>query len=137
MLSTSENRAGGSNVSTASKKAKSEKTTAQELFGDDSDNDNAGKKTAPLISYITRRVASGFSRQVDVGKKGSHFVELKIYKCDEIEPVSPMNRWRHAIVTVKNRTDIDAESWQHISAYLGAIRKEFKNVSPAFINSYL
>lgn len=119
------------------------RSTAAALFGSDSEDDHPapadneiGKKVSPLNSYVMRRVTNGYSRQANALKSGTHFIELKIYKCDEIENVSPMNRWRQAIVTIKNRTDVDTESWRHLSAYLTAIRKEFKDCPSMIINSY-
>ncbi|CAH0717052.1 unnamed protein product, partial [Brenthis ino] len=128
-------------VRSSGKKSRSAKVTAQDLFGVDSDdgeiNDVTCKNTSPLVSYLTKRVTNGFSRQIKFDKPGSHFVEIKIYKCEEIERVSPMNRWRYAIVALKNRTNVDTESWRHLSAYLSEVRKEFKECSPNFINSHL
>ncbi|CAH0730465.1 unnamed protein product, partial [Brenthis ino] len=83
-------------VRSSGKKSRSAKVTAQDLFGVDSDdgeiNDVTCKNTSPLVSYLTKRVTNGFSRQIKFDKPGSHFVEIKIYKCEEIERVSPMNR---------------------------------------------
>ncbi|XP_049872824.1 uncharacterized protein LOC126380908 [Pectinophora gossypiella] len=118
------------------------KPTARELFGTDSEDEteepssSGNKKFTPLYSYLTRRVANGLARQADEDKKGSHYIEMKIYKCDEVEKVSAINRWRHAIVTIKNRTDDDTDAWQHLSKYISATRKEFKNCPPTFIGSY-
>lgn len=114
----------------------------KDLFGTDSEDEtqaaeqDPGKKPSSLVSYITRRVANGHARQSCDTKPGTHYIELKIYKCDEIERVPPMNRWRQAVVTVKNRSDTDTEAWRHISNYMSAVRKEFTSFPPTFINSY-
>lgn len=117
------------------------KSTARELFGSDSDDDDAVEvpsveRKPPIYSYITRRLANGFSRQIDENKKGAFYIELKVYKCDEIERIQPVNRWRHSVITIKNKTDEDSESWRHLNEYIKSTRQEFKRCTPTFINSY-
>lgn len=116
------------------------KTTASELFGNDSGDEEeqkrGKKKLTPLYSSISTRVANGTSRKTDDSKSGSHYVELKIYKCDEVEHVSPMNRWRHAIISIKNKTYENTEAWRLLSNYINATRKEFKNCPPTFVGAY-
>ncbi|PZC86441.1 hypothetical protein B5X24_HaOG209160 [Helicoverpa armigera] len=129
------------NQPSTSKKTKV-KSTARDLFGSDSDDDELdrgtadGKKIAPIYSYITRRLANGFSRQIDEAKTGGYYVELKIYNTDEIERVPPVNRWRHSVITIKNKTNTDTESWKLLNAFIKETRKEFKNRTPTFISSY-
>lgn len=94
------------------------KSSAKDIFGSDSDDDQcapkAGKKpTTAICSYFTKRVPHGVMRQTNVEKEGSHYIELKVYKCDEINHIQPMNRWRHAIITVKNKSDVGTEAWEH------------------------
>lgn len=124
---------------TASKKTKS-RATVRDLFGTDSDDDeldhSVGKKAAPIYSYVTRRLANGFSRQIDEEKTGAFYIELKVYNSDEIERVPPVNRWRHSVITIKNKTNSDTESWRHLNAFIKETRKEFKNRTPTFISSY-
>lgn len=121
------------------------KTTARDLFGADSEDEDepaehaaskSGKKIQPMYSYFTRKIARGYSRQSDENKVGSHYIELKIYKCDEIKNVLPLNRWRHAIVAIKNRTNDNTEAWRRLSEFVAATRKEFRENPPTFINSY-
>lgn len=117
------------------------KATARDLFGSDSDEDDAvldraERKTPPIYCYVTRRLANGFARQMDENKKGSYYIELKVYKCDEIERVQPVNRWRHSVITIKNKTDENSESWHHLNAFISSARKEFKKCTPTFISSY-
>lgn len=118
------------------------KPSAHDLFGSDSEEEevivpaSSGKKPAPLLSYMTRRLANGYSRQVFDDKPGTHFIDLRIYKCDEIEKVQPMNRWRHSIVCVKNRTDENSDAWQHLANFIIATRKEFRGCPPTFISNY-
>lgn len=117
------------------------RTSARDLFGTDSEEEdvvpsNSGKRPTPLVSYITRRLANGHSRQVFDEKPGTHFIDLRIYKCDEIEKVQPMNRWRHSIVCVKNRTDETSEAWQHLANFMIATRKEYRCCPPTFISNY-
>ncbi|XP_045775261.1 uncharacterized protein LOC123875300 [Maniola jurtina] len=121
------------------------KITAYDLFGTDSEDDEteetstptaAGKKIQPLVSYLTRRLANGHSRQSFEGKTGTHFIDLKVYRCDEVENVQPVNRWRHAIICVKNRTNEDTEAWRHLTNFIIATRKEYKKCTPTFISNY-
>lgn len=116
------------------------KSTARELFGSDSDDDEIDvvveKKSPPIYSYITRRLANGFSRQMNEQKRGEFYIELKVYKCDEIERVQPVNRWRHSVITIKNKCDENSESWHRLNAYITSTRKEFKKCVPTFISSY-
>lgn len=99
--------------SSASKKSKTAaKPTAQDLFGSDSDDDNGevttGKKIQPIYSYITRKIANGFSRQIDEKKTGNYYIDLKIYRCEDIERVTPVNRWRHSVMTIKNKCETES-----------------------------
>lgn len=120
------------------------KPTARELFGTDSEDEaenvvnsqSASGKKAPLISSMTRRLANGISRQTHPNKLGTHFVEVKVYKVAEIENTSPMNRWRQAILSVKIQTNDNTEAWQHLTKYIAATRKEFKDIPPTFISNY-
>lgn len=134
--------ASGSSSSSSKKTRHERKVTMKDIFGTDSEDEvqdaerDVSRKPPPLVSYLTRRVANGHARQSYETKPGTHYIELKIYKCDEIERVPPMNRWRQAVVTVKNRSDTDTMAWRHISDYMSAVRKEFKSCPPTFINSY-
>lgn len=117
--------------------------TSHELFGTDSDEPEeepagiaSGKKIPPLNSYFTRRIANGISRQSDDRKTGKYYVELKIYNVEEIERVSPINRWRHAILTVKNRTDDRTPAWDRLKEFVGETRKEFKHCPLDFVSHY-
>lgn len=117
--------------------------TARDLFGTDSDEEDgdtqttAGKKPSTvLLSSITRRLATGHARQSLPTKTGTHYIELKVYRCDEIENVAPMNRWRQAVVALKNRTDEGTEAWGHLTKFMCATRKEFKSSSQTFMSSY-
>lgn len=116
------------------------KPTMKDLFGDDSDDDNAAAgasgKDMRLPCYFTRRVANGYARQYFPNKKGSFYIELKIYDSNEIEKVVPMNRWRQAIVAVKTLTENNTEAWRHLSSYLKITRAEFKECPPSFTNSF-
>lgn len=122
----------------------SARATAQELFGDISDSDEEpqpppkpkGKTKAPVYNYYTRRLANGHSRQINENKKGSHYIEIKVYKTEEIEHVLPLNRWRHAIVTIKNKINEDSDSWRVLSQLIAATRKDFKDCPPTFVSNY-
>ncbi|XP_028174002.1 uncharacterized protein LOC114362701 isoform X2 [Ostrinia furnacalis] len=131
-----------SKSASTSKKSKAEhahRVTAAELFGSDSEDDDVtppAPSPGKLLSYISRRLANGISRQAHPSKPGSHYIELKVYKCNDIEKVSPVNRWRQAIITVKNRTDDNSEAWTHLSNYIIATRKEFRSCPPTFVSNY-
>lgn len=116
------------------------KCTVYDLFGTDSEDDEkevpAVTGKTPLASYITRRLANGHSRQIYEKKPGTHYIDLKIYRCDEIEKVPPMNRWRQAIVTVKNQTFDNTDAWQHLSNFIMATRKEYVKCPPTFVSNY-
>lgn len=120
--------------------ASSSKITAKQLFGSDSEGDDDfvtqedGKK-APLLSYINRRVANGYCRQLYPNKSGKQYIELKIYNTSEIEKVSPMNRWRQAIVTIKSQTNTDTEAWRNLSKFIKDTREEYKSYPPTFIGT--
>lgn len=122
----------------ASVASTSRKSSARDVFGSDSDEDavnvQPGKKNLPLCSYFSKRISHGVSRQSDQNKAGTHYVELKVYNCDEIKHIQPMNRWRHSIITVKNRTDDNTEAWKHLTEFIKATRREFKDCRPDIIN---
>ena len=117
------------------------KATVHDLFGSDSDDDTI-EHSAPvngknkLPSYITTRLANGQSRKIFENKPGTHYIDLKIYRCDEIESVQAMNRWRQAIVTVKSRTDDNTDSWQHLANFIMSTKKEYRNCPSTFISNY-
>lgn len=114
------------------------KSSARDVFGSDSDDDGTvlpgNKKNLPICSYFSKRVSGGVSRQTDPNKGGSHYVELKVYNCNEIKHIAPMNRWRHAIISVKNRTDENTQAWAHLSEFIKATRREFKGCRPDVFN---
>lgn len=115
------------------------KTSASDIFGSDSDDElmvasKPGKKSQPISSYFNKRVATGVSRQTDQTKTGTHFIELKVYNCDEIRNVQPMNRWRHAIITIKNQTNENTKAWEHLSQFIKETRREFKDCRPDILS---
>lgn len=116
------------------------RSTARDLFGSDSDDEccEAGNKSlhSPIYSYFTRRLANGFSRQVDMDKTGEYYIEVKIYKHSEIKNVTPVNRWRQSILTIKNSVNEDAVSWGYLKKFIKSTKKEFKTKPPTFIGSY-
>lgn len=118
------------------------KATAYDLFGTDSEDDEKedvavpGKAPIQLTSYLTRRLANGHSRQTYEHKPGTHYIDLKVYRCDEIKNVQPINRWRQAIVTVKNQTSENTDAWQHLTNFIMATRKEFVKCPPTFVSNY-
>lgn len=114
-----------------------QKTSARDMFGSDSDDECAvipGKKGVELCSYYSKRVANGVARQMNTQKQGSHFIELKVYNCEEIKNIQPMNRWRHAVITIKNRTNDDTVAWGYLTDFIRATRKEFKDCRPDLLN---
>lgn len=116
------------------------KPTMKDLFGCDTDDDedagiSGGNKEPPkLPCYITRRVANGYAKQFYPEKKGGLYVELKVYECSEIEKLSPMNRWRQAIIAVKTRADNNSKSWGFLAKYVKEVREEFKPCATSFTN---
>lgn len=120
------------------------KPTAYDLFGTDSEDEevkdvpaaDTGRKLVPLSSYITRRLANGHSRQSFDCKPGTHYIDLKVYRCDEINKIQPINRWRQAIVTVKNQTSDNTDAWQHLANFIMATRKEFRKCPQTFVSNY-
>lgn len=116
-------------------------TTARDLFGSDSEEEvvpenKKGKKQTPIFSFFTRRLANGFSRQMIKTKKGSHYVEVKIYKTSEIENVQPVNRWRHSIITIKNQIDEGSDTRRVLQEMVGVTKKEFKKYPAMLLNQY-
>lgn len=111
-----------------------------ELFGEDSDDgptpQTSSSAIAPLQSIITNKVSAGVSRQVMPDKTGSHYFELKVYRCSDIEKVSSLNRWRHAVTTIKLKTHTDSLVWQHLANVVSATRKEFRGIPNTFSSFY-
>lgn len=125
------------------KKKKRNKPTSSDLFGDGSGEEeesiplpSKGKKVPPIYTQYTRRVANGISRQCIESKMGAYYVELKIYDVSEIERVLPINRWRHAVVSLKNRTDDNTPAWAYLKKFLNETKKEFKGCPHDFVSSY-
>lgn len=123
--------------------SKKMKETITQLFGEISDdedvNGGAGAslpRKENLVSSIVQRVANGTSRQVYNDKTGSHYIEIKIYNCKEIENVPPMNRWRQSIIAIKNRTDMNTEAWKHLAMYISTTRAEFKEIPASYVGAY-
>lgn len=119
------------------------RSTAKQVFGlasDEEDNEPSGsngKKPVPsIVSYVTQKTAQGFSRTYYDNKPGKYFIELKVYKCDEIEKIQPMNRWRHSIITIKNRTNDDSEAWRKLTDFISSTKKEYKNCKKMLISNY-
>lgn len=115
------------------------RVTAQDLFGYDSEEEpkaNHGTSMAitPLHSVFVQTLARGVSKQVMTDKKGTHFFELKVYKCSDIEKVPAVNRWRHAVVSIKSKTDNNTDLWQQITNVVNTSRKEFRGVPNNFFS---
>lgn len=104
------------------------KLTAKDIMGTDSDiEENSSGKKDELISYLCRRGSNGVSKQVNNNLSGSRFVDFRLYLCSEIENVTPMNRWRHSIVTLKTKIDEDQAAYKHLVKFLKEIKKDFKD----------
>lgn len=114
------------------------RVTAQDLFGEDSEEEMKQSGTpmsiTPLHSVFVQTLARGMSKQVMPDKKGAHYFELKVYKCSDIEKVPAINRWRHAVVALKSKTDTNTDLWQHITNVVSASRKEFRGVPNNFFS---
>lgn len=116
-------------------------STAHDLFGTDSDDDEpegAVKKNGnkAILSYLTKKVANGYNRQVKANAVGSHYVELKVYNCADIENVLPVNRWRHAVLTYKCRMNPDSEPFKDLNKLVASAKKDFRDCPRTFISSY-
>lgn len=61
---------------------------------------------------------------------------MKIYEVGEIERVLPINRWRHAVISLKNRMDDDSPTWRSLKEFLNQSRKEFKKAPADFVSGY-
>lgn len=113
--------------------------TAQDLFGDDSDDGEkpgCSNSVEALQSVFINKLSSGLSKQVLPDKKGSHYIEVKVYRTDEIEKVLPINRWRHSVTSLKIRTDVNSEVWTHLANVVKAARKEFRGVPNHFSSHF-
>lgn len=105
------------------------KVTAKDIIGTDSDFDEdqtAGKKDE-LISYLCRRGSNGVSKQIHPDKQGLRFVDFRLYMCNEIENITPMNRWRQAIVTLKTKVDDNTPAYKYLVKFLKEVKKDFKD----------
>ena len=118
------------------------KLTARDLFGSESDEEDSsvkpstGKPPSPLFSYFTKRISKGYARKISETKQGPYYVEVKVYNCNEIADVPPVNRWRHSIVTIKTKIDADTEIWRHLKGFTSSVEKDFRNCPATLINSY-
>ncbi|KAL0880875.1 hypothetical protein ABMA27_002056 [Loxostege sticticalis] len=119
------------------KKGKKAKlTTANDIMGDDSDDpaeDIYG--TDDLNSYIYRRVANGYTKQYKNDQTGTHYIDLKIYECKELENVKPKQRWRKSILTLKTKSDNNTDAWRHLVNFLKDVKLQFKDVPISFVNT--
>lgn len=117
--------------------------TSRDLFGTDSNDEQEeeavestlNKKITPLHSYYMRKVANGISKQTNENKKGKFYLELNIYDHSEIERVAPY-QWRHAIVTVKTRTNDETPAWNHLKEFLKETHKEFRHCPIDYVSNY-
>lgn len=110
---------------------------AKDILGSDSEIDedlSCGKKDN-LVSSLSRRVANGVSKQYNHDTKGSYFIDLKLYLCSDIENVTPMNRWRQAIVTVKTRADENDPDHRYLVKFLKEVKKRFKECPVSYYAS--
>lgn len=120
------------------------KLTARDLFGSESDEEDSsvkpststGKTPPPLHSYFTKRVNKGYARKISETKQGPYYVEVKVYNCNEIADIPPVNRWRHSIVTIKTKVDADTEMWRHLKGFTSSVEQDFRNCPATLINSY-
>lgn len=115
----------------------SAKVTAKDIMGTDSDadeNQKAGKKDE-LVSYLCRRGSNGISKQFNPDIGGLRFVDLKLYMCNEIESISPMNRWRHAVVTLKTKIDDDNPAYRYLVKFLKKVKKNFKDCPITYVST--
>lgn len=117
-------------------------STMEDLFGEISEDDQpepSGSNfppTPPLQSVFINRLATGLSKQVLPDKKGTYYVELKVYRSSDIEHMLPINRWRHSVSSLKIQTDSDSTVWQHLANVVTAARKEFRGVPNTFTSNF-
>lgn len=108
------------------------RVSAKDLFGEDSGDEQVPAQKVdtipPLQSVFVNKLATGMSKQVHPKKSGAYYFDLKVYKCEEIEKVAPINRWRHSVASIKCKTDTDTELWQHLTNVVTASRKEFRGL---------
>lgn len=114
----------------------SEKLTAKDIMGSDSEiDDSPSGKRDELNSYLSRRVANGISKQYNNDINGSCFIDLKLYTCEEIVNISPMNRWRHAIVTLKMKSEENDPAYRYLVKFLKEAKNKFKDCPVTYVSS--
>lgn len=118
------------------------KATVEDLFGEDSECEESTPSLPPtpspplLQSVFVNRVATGLSKQILPNNTGTHYVEIKVYKCSDIENVMPINRWRHSVSSLKMQTNTESILWQHLANVVSAARKEFRGMPNTFTSNF-
>lgn len=87
-------------------------------------------RAAALRSWLTQRVAGGYTSQSDPTKVGEYFVELRVYNTREVEKIPANERWKHSLLSLKLGTNTDTRFWKALNATVIAGRDELKHIQP-------
>lgn len=101
--------------------------SAWSVLTSDSEEEGAIRRAAnstPLTSVLTRRVPDGVVRRLQ-NLRGDHFIELKLYKVEDINKVAPLDRWEKAIVNLKLQIDGNAAEVTLINKFLKLCKERF------------
>lgn len=72
----------------------------------------------------SKRVADGVVRRTSQ-RAGNLFVELKLYRTDDIKGVDPLKRYEKASVALKYQVDQDAPELEHLRIFLKRCKEQF------------
>lgn len=91
-------------------------------------------RAAPLRSYLSRRVGSGYTLQSDPTRRGDYYIELRVYNTKEIEALGT-DRWKRALVTLRSSTNGDTRIWKAVTQLVVAAKEEYRCIQPVLYPS--
>lgn len=86
----------------------------------------------PASSFITR-VSSGHVRRA-TNTTGDYFVELKVYKTEDINSVPQDERYRKALASLKLECADNSKEWDALQKFISTAYLLFENSEPVFFN---
>ncbi|XP_063369034.1 uncharacterized protein LOC134657418 [Cydia amplana] len=111
------------------KKKASKNDNPFELFPED---EGLEASSASLLdSSIVQRVANGLTKRT-LELDGAFFVELRVYKTDDVRRELPENRWKKALLSIKTQLDSDTPPWESLIKFTKHIKSLFKDTEAKF-----
>lgn len=94
------------------------------------------QQNTKTVSSFASRVSSGTTRRCAI-TSGDFYIDLKIYKVEDVKTTDALERYKKALVAIKLQCEEKSVEWEQIQKFISTAFDIFKNCEPTYYsNSY-